>query len=483
MSADNLNEKAEDLIEKIIDRYERFNVRIKITDWEIIGGWLKIKVKLPKGTSISEIRKHEEDLRFGLKVNQFRVITGSERIWMVVSLTKKTVAYPLVKILASQLYAQAIEEMAVAHPIGIDDLGHPIIQDLTAYPHLLIAGTTGSGKSTAVNALLLSLLCSYSPHKVNLLICDQVSDLLIFNGFPHLACPVVTDFEGFYSALQSLWHEMKRRMELKGTPEYTKLPYIVFVVDEFSSFISGSDPSKKEARKIMESILRQGRHARIHAVLVAFNPTAKNLELDLADLPSRMAFKVAKTSNSMAIIGCGGAEKLSGNGEMLLQTSQSASLRKIQGVYIAPHALDQMLNLLREKYKEFQHIYRHAFRINEKTAELPQELLDVPFAAKDNYKLKKFAKILVWALARDSISTNQIVQIFKIGWNSAKEIMLHLESLGIIGELESKLPRQVLIQSPTDLSDKTIRFLTQNGHTIEEISTILERKIQSRLNE
>lgn len=351
-SSDDLNEKAENLIEKIIDRYERFNVRIKITDWKIVGGWLRIKVNLPKGTSVNEIRKHEEDLRFGLKVSQFRVITGSKRIWLIVSLTKATVTYPLARILTSQVYAQAIEEMAVAHPIGIDDLGNPIVHDLTAYPHLLIAGTTGSGKSTAVNALLLSLLYKYSPHKVNLLICDQVSDLLIFNGFPHLACPVITDFEGFYSALQSLWREMKRTMELKGTPKYAKIPYIIFVVDEFSSFISGSDPSKKEARKIMEAILRQSRHARIHTVLVAFNPTAKNLELDLADLPSRMAFKVAKSSNSMAIIGCGGAEKLSGNGEMLLQTSQSASLRKIQGVYIAPNALDQTLNLLREIYKK-----------------------------------------------------------------------------------------------------------------------------------
>ncbi len=299
---------AEEIGNKITNRFHHFNVDFSIKDIVPIGDGYKFRIKLSKSSRLSDLQKYADDVRRGVKLRYFRIIDDKINIWLLVSYAEIRLNANIFEVLNDEKFKKFSNSMKITHPIGIDETGSIIVKDLTLYPHLLIAGTTGSGKSTAVKALIISLLYTYTPDDVNIIVSDPVGDLLIFNGFPHLSCPIITDFEKFYIALLQLYEEMKRRIDLKESEEFEYLPYIVFIADEFIAMITGNEPEKKKARDIFQQILRMGRHAKIHFVAVAFNPTAKNLNLDAADFPSRMAFKVAKTSNSMAVIGCGGAE-------------------------------------------------------------------------------------------------------------------------------------------------------------------------------
>ena len=132
-----------------------------------------------------------------------------------------------------------MQEYIPAPSIGIDEMGSPVAVDLTLHPQLLIAGTTRSGKSTAVIVLLICLI-KYFPDYINIVLPDPSGDLSLFNGLPHLSCPVITDFEQFYMALLQLHAEMMRRNKLKHTDEFKQLPYIIFIADEFITMISGN---------------------------------------------------------------------------------------------------------------------------------------------------------------------------------------------------------------------------------------------------
>lgn len=436
----------------------------------INGDIFKFKIELGGKTTVKDLIKYKEDVRLRLGLKKLEVIKKKTSIWFVASKSNRQPYAELLSFLESNEYDEAIKQMILAHPIGIDEMGHAIISDLTLYPHALIGGTSGSGKSMAVKALLFNFIY-FNPERLNLVICDQVGDLTVFNGFPHLACPVITDFDQFYQALQALQYEMERRIKLKGFEEYSYLPYIVFVVDEFITFITGNEQEKKDARKILTDILRRGRHARIHAILVAFDPTKENLKLNIADLPTKFLFRVSRTYNSLAVIGKGGAEKLSGNGELLFQSSQSGELKKIQGFYISEVELAENLNYQKVLWESKPYHSDYFFRIDLETSTTPQKMqkASTAYIYKQNRQLME---IVIWSLQQSEISGNQLTQNFQIGWNTAKNFMIKLEDLGIIGELEAKLPRKVCIEIP----EKTLDFLKSNGYSDEQIDGLLQKR-------
>lgn len=458
------------IIDAIINRYKDFNVEFKILNHYFYNGTIELKIELYGKTQIRHLEKFKEEVRISAKLWQLDIDSKGKNLFIIATKKKRKIYTNLMPFIRDSEYSTAVQKLKIAHPIGVDDQGNSVVQDLTAYPHLLIAGATNSGKSIALITLLIALLAKYYPEQINLLLCDPSGNLLVFNGIPHLACPVITDFEQFYHALKVLYDEMVRRIKLKYTPEYDELSYILLVVDEFSSFISGDNREKKDARALIEEILRQGRHARIHAVLVAHDPKKQNLKLGLAGLPTRMIFHVSGLCNSISVLGESGAEKLSGNGEMLFQSSQGGGVKKLQGFYISPDELEKTLEIVRNYWQDNEYDDNFVFQIKESTSAIPKLLPDRLSVHASEQKL--CAKAIVWAMQQSSISCNQLTQNFNIGWNKAKNIMLKLEEFGIVDQLEAKQSRIV----HSEISKQTFDFLTSSGYTDEELNSIFQKR-------
>ena len=477
-----LEDQADWLKEKIIKRYRQHGVYIEIRDKdiEILPDRFKFGIKLPGGTRVDDIKKYATDVKMSLKLPLFQV--GQEGLDIFIVASKEiNNDHSLFRILESPEYAEAKAKMRIAHPIGFDATGKPVAKDLTLYPQAAVCGTTGSGKSVALEILLLSLILMYSPSKVNLIICDMAGDLLQFTGFPHLSCPVIHDFDKFLNAILELREEMERRIPLKGTKEFSLLPRLIFVADEFTSLISGREAKRKLAREVIMDILRRGRHAGIHLILAAHNPTQQRLKLDISDIPTKMAFRVARLSNSMTVLSQSGAEKLLGSGDMLFQSSQADEPQRIQGAYIAPRVLRRVLKNLKVNWSVTPYDNSYKFEISEPDlqqteAELHDNQIRNHTRTKRDIDEKLFAQIVMWALKHESISCNMIIEAFSIGWKRANGFLNRLHELEIAGELYEKRPRAVLPVAIEDLSPDIVDFLARNGYTPEQVTEILESK-------
>lgn len=473
-----LEEQIEDMIEKIPKRYKSYNISIEIKEKGItvLEDRIKIPIKIRPGTRVDDVYKYAKDVQMNLKLPLFQVMQEGLTIFIIAS-TKIVADYSLRHLLTSPEYAEATSKMMIAHPVGFDGTSKPIIKDLALYPHALIAGTTGSGKSVSLKILLISLLLKYAPSKVNLLICDMAGDLLQFNGFPHLSYPVIQDFDTFLYSMQRLKAEMERRIHLKGTKGFTRQPHIICVVDEFTSFVAGTDAKSKLAREVIAEILRRGRHAKVHMIFAAHNPTQQRLKLDISDIPTKMAFKVSRLSNSLTVLSEGGAEKLSGNGDMLFQSSQGDELQRIQGAFISTKELKGILDFLRTKWSQQPFNNRYIFTIDEADPQqMESDLTGKPLTVKQAIDDKLFTQVALWAIGQTSISCNMITEAFNFGWRRANGFIKRLHDMGIVGDLDAKLPRMVLPQSIEDIPTKTVKFLENNGVANDDIVTILGRK-------
>jgi S-DNA-T family DNA segregation ATPase FtsK/SpoIIIE len=483
--------QADELAEKIIKRYKGYGVSINIKDKDItiLEDRFKFGIKLLPGTTIDKIKRHVADIRMSLKLSLFQVVDEDLCIYFIVS-KEFSLDNNLFRILDSPEYAEAIKEMQIAHPLGFDATGKPFIADLAKYPQLMTAGSTRSGKSVSLKALLLSIIIKYSPQEIKLLICDRVDDLDIFAGISHLAYPIIKDSETFLKVIKIVKNELDRRISLKHSTEFNLLPRIIFVIDEFLAFISGmADKNETQlAAKTLSDILRRGRHAKIHIVLAAHNPTQKNMHIDISDIPARMAFRCAKFTNSITIIGESGAEKLLGNGDMLFQSPFFDKPQRIQGAYVSDEQVNTTLKHVQLKYsnkstkgKIFDLINdkKNGFTIsNEDLLEIEPKFdlqIDPPINKRE-VDDKLLAKIIIWVLAHNSISCNLIKDTFRIGWKRADEFLEKLYGFGIVGNIYAKLPRSVIPVDYVDLSDDIVSFLNKHGYSEEVIKNALSYK-------
>ena len=489
---DILEDKAEELADKIVKRYKGYGVaiviknnRIKIREDRFI-----YKIKIPSGTRIDDIEKYAEDVQMSLKLPLFQVVHEGLSILIIAS-KEPLKDNNLLSILKTPEYIEAKKNMQIPHIVGFDLTGKPVIVDLTKYPHVMLSGTTGSGKTVGLKSLLLSVIIGCSPNNVKLLICDKASEFEQFSATPHLSYPIITDSNTFLKAMLRLKGELDRRLSIKNSEEFPHLPTIVCVADEFLSFLSeiGNKKLSNLAAETVSAILRRGRHVKIHMVLAAHNPTQKNMLIDLSDIPARMAFHCAKYTNSITILGEGGAEKLNGDGEMLFRPSGNVELQRIQGAFIASEDISAVLNQIRLSYsnrspKKIEHDQflnlKYGFKINEEdlteTAAVEEYSPIVYLKTNDEIDDQLLAKIIIWTLAHDSISGNMICNAFHIGWRRANGFLEKLKVLGILGDIYAKLPRAVLPGHLDELTPQTMSFLINHGYTTEQIIKAINAK-------
>ena len=476
--------KTDELREDIEKQFERYGVNIKIKDSLTKKDRVIFAVKLKGATREAQLFARASDVQLKLKLPLFQPFKHNFTLFIAASELK--IKYKsLPEILASSAYTEAKKSLRLPYVVGHNVMGDLVIVDLATENHLLIGGSSGSGKSVALQCLISSLITSKSVARVNLLLIDiGANDLMPFEGIPQLSCPVIRDKDAALNALRALKIELERRidLEISDNEEFKFLPRIVCVIDEFPALISGM--SDKQAVKSLtgtiSTLLQRGRHAKIHIVLAAQNPTIQNMKVDLGNITARMALTCAKRNFSETILGERGAENLLGKGDLYFKSPKYDGIQRVQGAFISPHELKQTLLYLKLKPLPSRSS-KHMFAISELNfqpaeSEINNSLASKPVITKQDIDNKLFAQLVIWALGRESISHNMICDTFHIGWKRAKGFLDKLHNLEIAGDMYEKLPRAVLPRDIEDISVETMDFLSKSGVSIDDITAAMRNR-------
>jgi S-DNA-T family DNA segregation ATPase FtsK/SpoIIIE len=251
------------------------------------------------------------------------------------------------------------KEAAIKVGLGLDTFGEPVVIDLAALPHLLIGGATGSGKSMAVNAMISSMLCTYQPHELQLLLVDPLRvELEKYEGLPHLAAPVIGHSRQVFDALSQLMAEIEHRyttfaqLGVRDIAAYNrqasqKLPYLVVIIDNLLDLMM---TAAKDVEQALTRIAQKARGAGIHVVLATVRSNVGTVSGTIkANFPGRIAFRVADRVESQQILDAGGAEKLLGQGDMLYKSPHTSFLQRVQGIYVSEQELQRIIGFWRRR--------------------------------------------------------------------------------------------------------------------------------------
>jgi len=463
---------ADDLEENIIKQFGKFGVNMGITKRQIIDDRIIFTLKTKGNTREAHIHTNAPEVQRKLKLPLFRVVKRNFTLYLIVS--QKQVAYELLPaILNTQAYQEFQKKMQLPYIVGHDVLGRVVMDDLAKFPHLLIGGSTNSGKSVGLQALITSIAYGKAPSRVNFVLIDVgATDLMVFDGLPHLSCSVVHDRIAAIHTLSALNAEMDRRVVLEHTaPDHFRhLPRLVVVIDEFPALFMGSDKSvSKELTTSVSSLLQRGRHAKIHLVLAAQNPTLLNMKVDLGNITARIAFKCAKRNFSETILGEGGAENLMGQGDLLMLSPRYDTPQRLQGIYITPKDLHRTVYSIGEIYRNVD-TNKFSFALPSDSQVESMDTLGDHLSCSVVKKWpskadQELASVILWALEHESISINLLMKEYGFGWNKASRLVRRLEDLGIVDKPEGKMPRDVIPSSPEELPEDLMEFLKKSGYS------------------
>lgn len=435
------------------------------------------------GVKISKITGLAKDIARSLSVMSVRVvevIPGKSTIGLEIPNEDREIVQ-LTEILQSKVYQDTKSPLAIA--LGKDISGLPVVTDLAKMPHLLVAGTTGSGKSVAVNAMLVSLLYKATADQVRLILIDpKMLELNVYEGIPHLLAPVVTDMKEAANALRWCVGEMERRYRLMASlgvrniagynkkvlaaieagepirdplykpeeafdpslpaPELETLPFIVVVVDEFADMMMVVG---KKVEELIARIAQKARAAGIHLVLATQRPSVDVITgLIKANIPTRMAFQVSSRIDSRTIIDQGGAEALLGHGDMLFLPPGTALPERVHGAFVDDHEVHSVVSWLKESGTA---VYVDEI-LQESTLPLPG-LASEGDSDGERDALYDQAVAIVTETRKASISYVQ--RRLKIGYNRAARIVEDMEAAGVVSAVQHNGSREVIAAPPVDL--------------------------------
>ena len=274
---------------------------------------------------------------------------------------------------------------------------------------------------------------------------------------------------------------MERRITIQRSDNesFKKLPRLVLVIDEFPALFMGVEDRRKV--KVMtdaiSALLQRGRHAKIHVVLAAQNPTMQNMKVDLGNITGRVAFKCAKKNFSETILGEGGAENLLGKGAMYFKSPEFSGLQRLQGTYITPNELSRVIQAIKAQFFRYS-IGKYKIDLSDNSSrdlgsDCTVNLIDNSNHSKRDADERMLAQIVIWALGQNEISCNAIMKTFGYGWNRASHFIDRLYEFGIVGELDAKLPRKVILQSVDEIPENVMRLLINNSISAGMLSDII----------
>ncbi len=416
------------------------------------------------GVKLSQIAGLQNDLALALSASSIRMelpIPGKALVGIEIP-NKSTALVRIKEILGSPAFIE--HESKLVFSLGRDVAGHPIVSDLAKMPHLLIAGATGSGKSVAINSLLISLLYRGSPSEIKFILVDPKRvELNLYNGLPHLLTGVITDHQKAVNALKWAVAEMDRRYKLlsevhkRNISEYNssssnRLPYIVVVVDELADLMS---VAQNEVEATIVRLAQMARAVGIHLVLATQRPSVDVITgLIKANVTARMAFAVASQIDSRTILDIAGAEKLLGSGDMLYITSDLPKPKRVQGAYVAEKETKKVVDFIKEQ--------SGAVLYDDQIVEKPQRGISIPgFEGSNDDEDELMQEAIETVQAAGKASASLLQRRLKVGYARAARLLDILEDKGIIGPGDGAKPREVysMENSPnSDLSQEAQDF-------------------------
>ncbi|MDE7245413.1 MAG: hypothetical protein K2O18_15765 [Oscillospiraceae bacterium] len=481
------NFDTDELGEKIRKTYKHFNVNVSI-DIDLCQDQIRYIIK-PKGnTRKADIFTYSNDVQTRLKLPIFQICEEQFTIYLIVS--SQEVKYPrILEILKNHTNKKAMEKMELPYVVGHDVFGQPVIVDVAIFPHLLLGGSTNSGKSISLRAFITTLIKTKSPSEVNLILMDVgAGDLIAFNEIPHLSCPIVRDHDTAYRTVIALKAEMERRIKMEHTDpsEFKQLPRLVLVIDEFPALFSGEldKNTSKELISAFSGFLQRGRHAKIHLVLAAQNPTYLNMKIDMSNITARIAFRCAKRNFSETILGESGAENLRGPGSLFLKSPQGDSLQWIQGIYIKDRDIQKVTRPLKYPYyvcnkgQKF-HLIIPTDSPAGNPGDLSSKLSTVKVAAGPSEQDLTLASVIFWAFGQKHISTNMLMQSHHFGWNRATNYVKQLEELGIVDKLDGKRARSVRPKCIEELPAELLEFMERCDYPSDSLIFAFQERAEA----
>ena len=418
-------------------------------------------LELEAGVKLNKITNLSSDLALALGVENVRIAPIPDKISTVgIEVPNKIVsAVCLRDIIDSPAFRNAKSKLSFA--VGKDIGGNCIIGNIAKLPHMLIAGTTGSGKSVCMNSLILSLLYKATPDEVRLIMIDpKMVELGIYNGIPHLFIPVVTDPKKAAGALQWAVVEMLKRYRLfseaqvrdlasynalqKNEPDGQTLPQVVIVIDELADLMLCA------AKEVEESICRvaqMGRAAGMHLIIATQRPSADVITgLMKANIPSRIAFAVSSSLESRIILDTSGAEKLIGMGDMLYAPIGTGKPLRVQGSYVSDEEREEVVRFIKQN-SEAQYSDDIIAQIEKSAAEADKKSGPAPEAdkpAKSDYD-ELLPQAVDVILETKQASVSMLQRRLKLGYSRAARMVDQMEEMGIVGPFEGSKPRKILI--------------------------------------
>ncbi len=398
---------------------------------------------------VSSIANLSKDLAMALSAEQVRVIApipGNDVVGIEVPNRVREMVY-LRDLMAHKAYTEARQKLPLV--LGKDIAGKASVADLTKMPHLLIAGTTGSGKSIAIHSFIMSVLFRNTPDEVRFLLIDpKMLELTAYKNIPHLLHPVVTEPRDAAVALRWAVSEMERRnrvMSEAGVPniaEYNAMvrksgdadpiPYIVVVIDELADLMMVAG---KQVEIIIARLAQLARAAGIHMMIATQNPTIKVVTgIIKANMPTRISFKVRSMQDSRVILDQNGADDLLGYGDMLHLPSGSSKLQRVHGAFVSTEERNRVVEFLRDQGmpKYNQEIMRACVEAKEND----ENDLDMGTAASTAGAGDIYEQAIALAAQHGKISTSKIQQVLGIGYNRAARLMNRMEKEGLVGPPE-----------------------------------------------
>ena len=444
---------------KLVDTLESFGVHTKMRDISRGPAVTRYELQPMAGVKISRITSLADDIALNLAVADVRMeapIPGKAAVGIEVP-NRKRQAVNIRSVFESQSFQRMTSPLGIA--LGKDIAGTAQVADLCKMPHLLIAGSTGSGKSVCVNSIIMSLVFRSSPEDVKLLLIDpKVVELAEYNGIPHLLMPVVTEPKKAAGALGSAVQEMERRYRLFAennvrdiksfnrlaaeSPDLEKMPYIAIIIDELADLmmVVGKDVEDSICR-----IAQKARAAGMHLIVATQRPSVDVITgLIKANIPSRIAFAVSSQVDSRTILDGSGAEKLLGMGDMLFMPVGAPKPTRIQGTFVRDEEISRVLDFIKSsatvQYDEamIEAMEKHTIQDGKKGG----SGADADDETDTDPMYNQAVEVVIDA---GQASTSLLQRRCKLGYARAARIMDEMEQNGIIGPSEGAKPRAVLI--------------------------------------
>lgn len=451
---------------KLEQTLQNFGVKVHVTNASCGPSVTRYEIQPEQGVKVSKIVGLADDIKLNLAVTDLRIeapIPGKAAVGIEVPNSENS-AVMLRDLLEAEDFQKSKSNLTVA--VGKDIAGKVVIADIAKMPHLLVAGSTGSGKSVCINTLIMSMIFKSDPEDVKLIMVDpKVVELSVYNGIPHLLIPVVTDPKKAAGALNWAVAEMMKRYQMfaeynvrdlkgfnekilqmepgEGVPK--KMAQIVIIVDELADLMM---VAPKDVEGAICRLAQLARAAGIHLILATQRPSVNVITgLIKANMPSRIAFAVSSGVDSRTIIDMNGAEKLLGKGDMLFYPTGYPKPVRVQGSFVSDKEVQQVVEYLIENNGNASYSNELEEHMN---AELETENGSISIAApgmenssdaRDQY----FADAGYLIIEKEKASIGMLQRMFKIGFNRAARIMDQLADVGVVGPEEGTKPRKVLM--------------------------------------